>query len=303
MIWQALDIASNAHGELVKLDDDTELKLIYNLTDEPAAETLQPEAAPHVDTTSLDKDLTETFPLLRPIQPDIDAVVHRFSVTQLINYQRCARQYYFDRVLHVPSVDQMAVWNDAEAPEPPANLTATLKGAVIHKFCETYSRNDDAEQLLRKSFADVVRSRQSELADRLVEINVEHAISDLMPLAQNYLSSGVFERVERARAISSGPVAGAGGPFTPTGDKPGLWSELSFRLRCPHGILTGAIDKLLVTPSADGKSVDIEIVDFKTNRIRASKPVQEKTVAQTDVRFAPLAVDHPSKQNKKRHSQ
>ena len=64
--------------------------------------------------------------------------MHRFSVTQLINYQRCPRQYYFDRMLHAPAPDALAVWNDAEAPEPPANLTATLKGAVIHRFCETY---------------------------------------------------------------------------------------------------------------------------------------------------------------------
>ena len=42
--------------------------------------------------------------------------IHRFSVTQLINYQRCPRQYYFDRVLRLPSSDELAVWNNAEAP-------------------------------------------------------------------------------------------------------------------------------------------------------------------------------------------
>jgi hypothetical protein len=52
----------------------------------------------------------------------------------------------------------------------------------------------------------------------------------------------------------------------------GLWSELSFRLRRPLGILTGAIDKLLITPSADGKGLDVEIVDFKTNRLRGRRP-------------------------------
>jgi hypothetical protein len=44
-----------------------------------------------------------------------------------------------------------------------------------------------------------------------------------------------------------------------------LWSELSFRLRRPLGILYGVIDKLLVTPT------QIEILDFKTNRIRPVK--------------------------------
>ncbi|HEX3282613.1 MAG TPA: PD-(D/E)XK nuclease family protein, partial [Pyrinomonadaceae bacterium] len=47
----------------------------------------------------------------------------------------------------------------------------------------------------------------------------------------------------------------------------GLWSEVPFRLRRPLGILTGAIDKLLVTPT-NGKGFDIEIIDFKTNRMR-----------------------------------
>jgi hypothetical protein len=162
----------------------------------------------------------------------------------------------------------MAVWNDAEAPEPPANLTATLKGAVIHRFCETYLKNDDAETVLRQSFADVVRKRQADLADRLVEIDAEAAIADLMPLAQNYLSSEVFQRIEAARALSIDRDE-----TKPCGEV-GLWSELSFRLRRPLGILTGAIDKLLITPGVDGKGVNVEIIDFKTNRFRAVRDVQ-----------------------------
>ncbi len=218
------------------------------------------------------------------IEPEVANAIHRFSVTQLINYQRCPRQYYFDRVLHAPAPDALAVWNDAEAPEPPANLTATLKGAVIHRFCETYTTADDSEELLRRSFADVVRSRQAQLADRLVEINAEEAIAELLPLAHNYLSSALFERIERARVDLSEPPASAGGnvklsvggtrsgPPADAGgsDKAGgvgLWSELGFRLRRPLGILSGAIDKLLMTRSADGKTFVVEIIDFKTNRL------------------------------------
>ena len=43
---------------------------------------------------------------------------------------------------------------------------------------------------------------------------------------------------------------------------------MSFRLRRPLGILSGAIDKLLITPAANGKGFDVEIIDFKTNRLR-----------------------------------
>jgi len=82
----------------------------------------------------LPEPAVEAFPLLGTIESERQRAVHRFSVTQLINYRRCPRQYYFDRVLHAPTGEESAVWNDAEAPEPPANLNATLRGAVIHRF-------------------------------------------------------------------------------------------------------------------------------------------------------------------------
>src|SRR5262249_51375686 len=50
----------------------------------------------------------------------------------------------------------------------------------------------------------------------------------------------------------------------------GLWSELGFRLRRPLGVLFGIIDKLLITRSAEGDP-EIEIIDFKTNRIAYEK--------------------------------
>jgi hypothetical protein len=43
------------------------------------------------------------------------------------------------------------------------------------------------------------------------------------------------------------------------------------------GILTGTIDKLLITPSAKGGGFDVEIIDFKTNRFRSpAKPSSEQ---------------------------
>ncbi|MEP6912927.1 MAG: 3'-5' exonuclease, partial [bacterium] len=293
LIWQKLELQVSRSGT-VDLSPDTQLEVMLNLADEllPQAEpvppsihtaVVEPNCAEKADVASL----SNAFPLLQRVAPEQGTQagrLHRFSVTQLINYQRCPRQYYFDRVLHVPTPDQMAAWNDAEAPEPPANLNATLKGAVIHRFCETYSAKDDVETLLRQSFDEVVLSRQAQLADRLVEINADEALAELLPLEHNYLNSAVFERVERARseppasaggsgkppALAGGsnkPSALPGGSSRPRGEV-GLWSELSFRLRRPLAILTGAIDKLLITPSADGKGLDVEIIDFKTNRLR-----------------------------------
>ena len=126
--------------------------------------------------------------------------IQRFSVTQLINYQRCPRQFYFDRVLQLPTADELAVWNNAEAPEPPANLTATLKGAVIHRFCERFTPDQNVEECLRSSFEEVVRLRQANLADRLVEIDSEAATKDCCH-SRRIISQRCVQRVE-ARAES-----------------------------------------------------------------------------------------------------
>jgi ATP-dependent helicase/nuclease subunit A len=284
LIWQKLELQVSKSG-IISLNLDTQLEVMLNLADEslPRPASSIPASIPaSVETAATNvgpgdegkteefASLSTTFPLLQHVAPEQGpqaAGAQRFSVTQLINYQRCQRQYYFDRVLHAPSPDALAVWNNAEAPEPPANLTATLKGAVIHRFCETYCSGDETEERLRTSFSDVVRSRQAELADRLLEINREEAIAELLPLANNYLSSAVFERIERARKISAQSSQLNSSNAKPRGAA-GLWSELSFRLRRPLGILSGAIDKLLITPSAVGDGFVFEIIDFKTNRLR-----------------------------------
>ena len=270
-IWQALELKDRWSSGVIELAPDVQLQLTVNLADEPAV-VAEPEpkeeSLPHTADS-----LFEAFPLIGPLGPQSRNAIHRFSVTQLINYHRCPRQYYFDRVLQLPSRDELAVWNNADAPEPPANLTATLKGAVIHRFCEIYTVDQGVEECLRSSFDEVVRVRQAQLADRLIEIEPEAALKDLLPLAKNYLASDVFKRVESVPKVSKDesprPVA-----------ETGLWSEVSFRLRRPLGVLHGVIDKLLIRRSTDG-AVAVEIIDFKTNRIPASSqpaPTQAKDV-------------------------
>jgi ATP-dependent helicase/nuclease subunit A len=297
-IWQSLELPVQTQSGIVDLTDELQIRLTLNLADEPGAVTFPaPEELQGQPSEGADS-LTEAFPLLRAVEAKRDQALNRFSVTQLINYQRCPRQYYFDRVLHAPSPDAIATWNDAEAPEPPANLTATLKGAVIHRFCETFQAGDDSSERLLQSFKDVTAARQAELADRWLEIDTDKVIKDLLPLAHNYLSSAVFQRIETARRMSSSASL-----QTPPESRPGLWSELSFRLRRPLGLLTGAIDKLLITRTATGDGFEIEIIDFKTNRFRrqpagaaasaapaafsATKPSQRaRTQATAQVQFA-----------------
>jgi ATP-dependent helicase/nuclease subunit A len=286
-IWQALELAEHPQSGVLSFDGDVTIQLKVNR----GAETLRtpgvgsPREATKVrETLDLSRPMDELFPLLQPITVERGQALRRFSVTQLINFQRCARQYYFDRLLRAPGAEERAIWNDAEAPEPPANLTATLKGAVIHRFCETFRGGDDPETRLRASFNEVVAQRQAELAGRVFEIDREQAVLDLMPLAQNYLASDVFQRVtalDRFNAEFPNPQSAIRNSKSLA---PGLWSELRFRLRRPLGILTGTIDKLLIKPAANGQGFDVEVIDFKTNRL--SRQVSAQRVRRATATFS-----------------
>lgn len=262
-ICKALTVPKEIETGVLRPSEEVEVRLTVNLRDGSIQTSSHRQQ--DIQVVHPEKDLAPPgdglVPLLDPVEPERGSGLHRFSVTQLLNYHRCPRQYYFDRLLHTPSEEEVAVWNDAEAPEPPANLTATLRGAVIHRFCEKFQEGDDLHECLKSSFDDVLRQRAAELGDRVLDIDSEKAVHDLLPLARNYLGSKVRQRIEAARAI---PYPSA----LSTRNMPlGVSSEQRFRVRRPLGILTGTIDKLLVCPSESGGS-SVEIIDFKTNRFR-----------------------------------
>jgi hypothetical protein len=168
---------------------------------------------------------------------------------------------------------------------------------VIHRFCETYSPGDTAERQLKQSFVDVIHSRQAQLTDRLGDINEDEALRELWPLAQNYLSSEVFARAEQARKINGEAT------YQLPNDAAGLWSELSFRLRRPGGMITGTIDKLLISPAATGNGVEIEIIDFKTNRVDPAFSSLPKNDAQLKTpRPAPIPLVVATARGKRGHA-
>ena len=284
-IWQALELDEYPQSEVKQFGDEVriEVRIKAGYADVPPAVVQDGRQDACVPSIDLSRPFTELFPLLQPIAPGRGQILRRFSVTQLINFQRCTRQYYFDRMLRAPGAEELAAWNDAEAPEPPANLTATLKGAVIHRFCETFADGDDPKERLRASFQDVTRQKQAELAGRVFDIDTEQAVHDLMPLARNYLASDVFKRVTAAHRLTEDTANSKfqirNSQFQIPNSRlssSGLWSELRFRLRRLPGILTGTIDKLLITPAANGDGFDVEIIDFKTNRFRAQTGKAEK---------------------------
>lgn len=281
-LWQALELSEQPETGVVKFDNEIQIALqvqreFRNRELARPAEDLTPAS---IDVS---QSLEKIFPLLRPVKVDRGSTLRRFTVTQLLNFQRCARQYYFERLLRAPGAEELSVWNDAEAPEPPANLTATLKGAVIHRFCETFCEGDDIKDRLRQSFEHVRSIRIAQLAGRTLQVDADAAISDLLPLAQNYLASDVFQRVRQVAPTSISETTLENHRLKSVPQSPGLWSELRFRLRRPLGTLTGTIDKLLITPANDG--IDVEIIDFKTNRF--TRVASRKRVVPVSVSAAP----------------
>ncbi|MEK6333525.1 MAG: UvrD-helicase domain-containing protein [Acidobacteriota bacterium] len=281
-IWQALELDEYPQSSVLTFDEHVQVAVTVDREQE-ARERRRWVREPEKPKEKLDpaRSLDELFPLIARVTADRGRALRHFSVTQLINFQRCPRQYYFDRMLRAPGAEERAVWNDAEAPEPPANLTATLKGAVIHRFCETFRDGDNPEDRLLTSFAEVLSQRQSELAGRVFDIDTDQAVVDLMPLAQNYLASEVFLRVTAAHRFHEDNVNSQSAIRHPQSSSPGLWSELRFRLRRDVGFLTGTIDKLLITPAAENGGIDVEVIDFKTNRFS-----RQSASPQTRVRSA-----------------
>ncbi|HVQ38058.1 MAG TPA: UvrD-helicase domain-containing protein, partial [Pyrinomonadaceae bacterium] len=110
-IWQSLELPAQTHSGIVELGGETaepvQLQLTVNLAETKAAEVQSPTPASvselpgvaiptkevkvgvNVGQVAIAESITEAFPLLRPVQPERDRAIHRFSVTQLINYQRC----------------------------------------------------------------------------------------------------------------------------------------------------------------------------------------------------------------------
>jgi ATP-dependent helicase/nuclease subunit A len=297
-IWRALELEPHAESGIINLADEVQVQITIDRESRAQSSfTLQHAETGSTEPLDSDLPLEEISPLLQVIRAEQGTALRRFTVTQLINFQRCARQYYFERMLRTPGKEERAVWNDAEAPEPPANLTATLKGAVIHRFCETFREGENVEARLTASFDDVLAQRQAEFVGRAFDINEAEAVRTLMSLAENYLSSEVFRRVMAAQAIANSKlqITNSQSAIRNPHSSPGLWSELRFRLRRPDGILTGTIDKLLITPATNGKGFDVEIIDFKTNRffLKAGRPQElRNTVAMTTthVKVAPAAV-------------
>lgn len=289
----ALELTEHFAAGLLSVNDKLAVNLFVNLADEVSAKEAVDKTVPdEVELQFTPTELVESqFPLMKALDPErapfvdeggalttpiatnvkLRRALHRFSVTQLLNFQRCPRQYFFDRILHTPSMDELEFWNSAEAPEPPANLTATLRGAVVHRFCETFEIGMNLEECLATSFDSIVADRIAKIGESVNDEQRKSSIAAMLPLAKNYLESDVFKRIQAARVASR--------------SEPGtrILSEQKFFLRRPFGSLSGTIDKLILTVAADPNGVDVEIIDFKTDRFpkknSTKRPAKDETAA------------------------
>ena len=285
-VLRALELNGDIASCLLNLDDNLQVSVFANLAaDFGAAHSFSSgERISEEHPASNLEELENRFPLLQRLESEREPIVdksgitaseddksvklrralHRFSVTQLINFQRCPRQYFFDRILHAPSAGELDAWNSAEAAEPPANITATLRGAVVHRFCETYESGLDVKDCLAASFDYVVASRPATIGERITLDQREIAIAEMRPLVDSYLTSDVFKRVEAARAAGISTAESR------------VYNEQNFVLRRPLGSLSGTIDKMVITPGTQADSVNIEIIDFKTDRFPKRQSAKSK---------------------------
>ncbi|MBX7221647.1 MAG: UvrD-helicase domain-containing protein [Blastocatellia bacterium] len=199
-----------------------------------------------------------------PAAEDVQSALHyRYSVTQLVNYLNCPRQFYFARFLQMPELELRSTGqhaDDAEAREGKARLSPSLRGTIVHRFCEIFREGDDLYDTLRQSLMDVRAARNDEWSDELAAVDEDATLRDLGPLAQNYIYSNLHRKVEERWRAGENPDV-----LRNPARHPFVKSELSFALRTEAAMILGSVDKLLLTEARDG--LHVHVIDFKTNTL------------------------------------
>ncbi|MCS6818178.1 MAG: UvrD-helicase domain-containing protein [Blastocatellia bacterium] len=224
---------------------------------EPVASSLLPPLSDD-QRAAMERVLSRLAPALR----DIGGSVSPIAVTRVLAFHRCPLQFYFESVLNLPAWDEVD-----EAREPSREIgrvPSTLRGRIVHRFCEEYDGSEPWEATLDRLVEEMVISGASAssggLADVAQLVNQEAEASwderlrvyrkrvkeDVRPLVETYVRSDLYRAIE---AIL-------------WGEKPGrVESEREILYRTAWGIVRGRLDKLIWTEDEVAW-----IVDFKTNR-------------------------------------
>ena len=202
--------------------------------------------------------------LMAPLSPSKVPASTRFAVTSLLGFSTCARRFLFGRLLKFPELSDVARVRDvSEAPEPGSSIPASLRGLIVHRFCETLLPGETVGDRLPVAVADVRRERGEAYADVFAIADDDDIAGEIQPLAENYSRSALRSRIDAlTRADADTLAVSAASPGLPGF----AVSEMGFSLRFDEGSVVGAIDKLLLAPDGDA-GWRAEVVDFKTNRI------------------------------------
>jgi len=200
---------------------------------------------------------------LAPPPMDVSASVSPIAVTRVLALHRCPLQFYFESVLNLPAWDEV---EDAMAlSEEATRVPSTLRGRIVHRFCEEYDGSEPWAVVLDRLVeemvvgeSDVLRGAPvgtAQAAERQVEASWdervrayrERVLRDVRPLVETYVRSDLYRMIE---AIL-------------WGEKPGrVESEREVLYRTAWGIVRGRLDKVIWTEEGTAW-----IIDFKTNRV------------------------------------
>jgi ATP-dependent helicase/nuclease subunit A len=203
---------------------------------------------------------------LRPVLPDPQAFPGRYyySVTQLVSFANCPRQYYFARLLHPLEGEEggqmRRLAGDTERPEVENRLSPSLRGLIIHRLCEELKHEDQSETAVRAALRQVVAMLRAEGELEEITLAEETIIQEVWPLAWRYAKSKIRVQMDEVQARAQQQQ-----------DHYEVWSEREFIVRCDPALVTGVIDKVLITPHPSGEGVTARVVDFKTNFFKARR--------------------------------
>jgi ATP-dependent helicase/nuclease subunit A len=202
---------------------------------------------------------------LETVAPDPKAIhgQYHYSVAQLNSFAHCPRQYYFARFLD-PLEDEAGLERrpveDTERPEGQARLSPAIRGLIVHRLCEDLQPEDTDDQALRAALRRAVASLRAEGRLEGVMLDDEAILDDVWWLAKRYAESDFRKEIDAVQRQAREPSSGCE-----------VWSERVFTIRCDAALVTGAMDKVLITPRPGGQGVTAHVVDFKTNAF-ATRP-------------------------------
>ncbi len=197
------------------------------------------------------------------------------SATALQSWLNCPRQFYYARLMRIPESTPAPPSRQSELVQS-GSLSASVLGIIIHRFCETWRPGSPVDLGLEAAIRDVRFLRRAGSRELAGELNLEAAIEELLPMANNYAGSELCARVEQLLEAER------------RSNSRFVHSEVPFGIELDHGVVVGAIDKVLLAPAEQSA----QVVDFKTGYVPlgADQPALQAVEHRLQMQVYTLAV-------------